>query len=817
MRQGVIEIMAGISEQRTISRYRPDRPYTENQSSMNIIELIGNTPLVDLSRLSPNDGVRLLGKLESRNPGGSIKDRIALSMVEAGEKSGELTRDKILLEATSGNTGIGLAMVCAAKGYRCQLVMPESASIERRQIMQAYGAEIILTAARRATDGAIEKAYAMAREHPDLYFLTDQFNNPANWQAHYDHTGPEIWRQTEGRVTEIVTTLGTSGTAMGLSRWFTEFHPEVRVIAVEPYLGHRIQGLKNMKESYKPTIFNKTLPHAIVNVADEDAFRMARRLAREEGVFAGMSSGAALFAAVERARQLKSGTVVAILPDGGERYLSTSLFVRRQKSDRKEPQLQFYNTMQRRKEVFKPLHDDRITFYACGPTAYESPNLAHCRRLVVADLMIRYLLFKGYKVDSYMNFTDLDDNTIAGSEKAGISLRKFTDGYIDEFKRAMETLAIRKATGYPRASEHVGDMIEITHELIHKGYAYEKHGSIYFDISKFKRYGRLSGVDLSKIKLGRTVDLDNYEKDNPRDFTLLKRSTLTELKRGIFFETDWGNVRPGWHIECSAMSTRYLGQTLDIHTAGQDLMFPHHENEIAIAEALTGKPLARYWLHSGLLLKDGKKMSAENSNIVTLQDVLDRGYSGREIRFMLLGVHYRKPLQFTFKRLDSVRVALKRLDEFTRKLLCLRPNLPHPEIAAHISTLEKRFTTAMDDDLNISGAIGALFDFVKIANPVLQSGSLDLEQKNDILEILGRINSVLEILQLKQCPLAPEIDALIRQREKARKAKDWPAADRAREELLRMGVTIHDTSTGPVWELSEEACKNCLQGELQEC
>ena len=423
--------------------------------------------------------------------------------------------------------------------------------------------------------------------------------------------------------------------------------------------------------------------------------------------------------------------------------------------------------------------------------------------------MIRYLRFKGYQVESYMNFTDLDDNTIAGSEKAGISLKNFTDNHIHEFMQAMDTLAVRKATGYPRASEHVGDMIEITHELIHKGYAYEKHGSIYFDISKFKRYGRLSGVDLSKIRIGRTVDLDNYDKDNPRDFTLLKRSVLTELKKGIFYETDWGNVRPGWHIECSAMSTRYLGETLDIHTAGQDLMFPHHENEIAIAEALTGKPLANYWLHSGLLLRDGKKMSAEAGNVVTLQEVLDRGYSGREVRFLLLGVHYRKRLKFTYKRLDSIRVALRRLDEFTRKLHCLTPGLPHPDIASSVAQLEKSFIASMDDDLNISGAIGALFDFVKTTNPALQAGNLDLEQKNDILEILRRVNSVLDILQLTQCSLAPEIEQLINKREVARLEKDWLAADQAREELLRMGVTLHDTGTGPVWELSEEACENC--------
>ena len=773
---------------------------------MNILELIGNTPLIALQRMATAGEIH--AKLESLNPGGSVKDRVALSMVEAGETSGELTTDKILLEATSGNTGIGLAMVCAAKGYRCQLVMPESASVERRRIMKAYGAEIILTPAKRSTDGAIEKAYAMAREHPDLYFLTDQFNNPANWQAHYKTTAPEIWQQTSGKVSHVIVTLGTSGTAMGLSRWFREHHPEVQVIAVEPYLGHKIQGLKNMKESYKPGIFDKSLPHRIVNVKDEDAFRMARLLARKEGVFVGMSSGAAMVTAIEQVEADGNSFVVVLFPDGGERYLSTPLFIRKEKQQVREQQLRFYNTMSRKKQVFRPLHKKEITFYACGPTAYEPPNLAHCRRFVVADLMTRYLQFKGFAVKSFMNFTDLDDNTIAGAEKAGLPLDEFTNQFILAFREAIKTLGMHNFSGYPRASEHVGDMIEITHDLIHKGYAYEKHGSIYFDISKFKNYGRMSGIDLSKIQLGRTVDLDNYEKDNPRDFTLLKRSTLAELKQGIFFETDWGNIRPGWHIECSAMSTRYLGETIDIHTASQDLMFPHHENEIAIAEALTGKPLANYWLHSGLLLKNGKKMSAESGNVVTLQEVLDRGYTGREIRFMLLGVHYRKPLRFTYKKLDSIRTALKRIDEFTRKLLCLPPGLPHPEIITFVSALENRFITAMDDDLNISGAIGALFDFIKKTNPILQTGILDLDQKNEIFETLRNINRVLGFLRLEQCTLAPEINRLIQQREEARRRKDWAAADEARKELLRRGITVHDTATGPVWE-QNEACRLC--------
>ncbi len=775
---------------------------------MDITALIGNTPLVTINRLGTRKSVVLLGKLESRNPGGSVKDRIALSMIEAGERSGELTAEKIVLEATSGNTGIGLAMVCAARGYHCQLVMPESASVERRQLMQAYGAEIILTPARRATDGAIEKAYSLAREDPEQYFLTDQFNNPANWQAHYRGTAPEIWAQTQGQVTDIIVTLGTSGTAMGLATWFREHHPQVRVIAVEPYLGHKIQGLKNMKESYRPGIFDKRLPHAIVHISDEQAFATARELARREGLLVGMSGGAAMFAALQRARELEKGMIVAILPDGGERYLSTPLFVMPRKPDDSRQVLSFFNTLERRKMVFRPINQERVTLYTCGPTVHEPPNLAHCRRLVVADLIHRYLHYKGYRVESYMNFTDLDDNTIQGAQEAALSLREFTDRYIQEFKETMQELGVLEATGYPRASEHVGDMIEITHELIHKGYAYEKHGSIYFDISKFKRYGRLSGVDLSKIRVGRTVDLDNYEKDNPRDFTLLKRSTLKELKTGVFFETDWGNIRPGWHIECSAMSTRYLGETLDIHTASQDLMFPHHENEIAIAEALTGKPLANYWLHSGLLLKDGRKMCAEAGNVVTFRQLRGLGYTGREIRFMLLGVHYRKPLHYARKRLDSARAALRRIDTVTRKLICLPPGLPHPEIKAALTTLEVDFIAAMDDDLNTSGAIGALFNFFRKINAVLQTNSLEREQKDQILRTLGTINTVLGIMNLEQCPLAPEIDRLIRQREEARRQRDWRLADQVRGELQRLGVTIQDTATGPVWEQAD-VCRLC--------
>jgi cysteinyl-tRNA synthetase len=767
----------------------------------NILDSIGNTPLITVNRLNPNKNVTVVGKLESRNPGGSVKERIALSMIEAAEKSGELKKESIVLEATSGNTGIGLAMVCAAKGYRCMLVMPESASIERRKIMQAYGAEILLTPAARATDGAIEKAYSMAREFPDRYFLTDQFNNEANWQAHYDRTGPEIWQQTGGKITHLVATLGTSGTVMGLCAWFKEQQPQVQIVAVEPHLGHKLQGLKNMKESYKPGIFDKSVPDLIVNIDDEHAFDTARKLARHEGMLVGMSSGAAMHAALEIAGKLEKGLVVAILPDGGERYLSTPLFTPEEApAEGKKQKLRFFNTMTKKKEVFKPRRENEITFYSCGPTAYEPANLSMCRRFVVADLIVRYLEMKGFKVSSYMNFTDLDDNTIAGAEEAGMELAPFTENYIQSFLSDIDTLGVKRATGYPKASEHVQDMIDISHELIHKGYAYEKHGSIYFNIAKFPNYGKLSGIDLSKIQLGKTVDLDNYEKDNPRDFTLLKRSTLSELKKGIFFETEWGHVRPSWHIECSAMSTGYLGETLDIHTSSRDLMFPHHENEIAIAEALTGKQLAKYWLHSELLLVDGKKMSSDNKNVVTLKDLLALGFTGREVRFLLLSVQYRKPINFSIKRLENVRTALRRLDEFTSKLLCLPPGRPHPEVTAYVSAMEEQFFTAMDDDLNVSVAMAAIYNFIKKTNPILQVNHLDRDQKDYILEKLNQLNQVLKIFKLQGCPLEPEIDALIQLREKARVEKDWQTADSARNELAERGIAVIDTANGPIWK-----------------
>lgn len=766
----------------------------------NILDLVGQTPIVPMVRLNPNKNVKIYLKIESVNPGGSIKDRIALNMIETAEQSGELTPGKIVLEATSGNTGIGIAMVCAVKGYKCMLVMPESASIERRKVMEAFGAEILLTPARRGSDGAIEEAYALAREHPERYFNTDQYNNEANWRIHYQTTGPEIWEQTNGTVTDVVATMGTSGTAMGISRYFAENHPEVKVTAVEPFLHHKLQGMKNMKESYKPGIFDKNLPFQVVNVADEDAFECSRLMAKKEGVFVGMSAGAAVRAALDRAREIEKGIIVAVLPDGGERYLSTPLFSKIPEEKPAARQLRLYNTPSHKKEVFVPLSGNTVKFYACGPTAYEPSHLGHCRRYIFADLLHRCLRSFGYDVQFYMNFTDLDDNTINGAEKAGKDLKEFTGEYIKAFKQDMEMLGVLKASGYPLASEYVEDMINIAHELVHKGFAYERHSSIYFNISRFQDYGKLSQIDLGKIKVGKTVDLDDYDKESPYDFTLLKRATLNELKRGIFYKTEFGNIRPGWHIECAAMTLHNLGETMDLHTSSRDLVFPHHENENAIAQAMTGKPLAKYWVHNELVLVDGKKMSPGLDNVVTFKDVLDKGYTPREVRIYLLSTHYRRVINFSEKGLKIARKNVKRLDEFMSRLQCLSPDIPHPKVASFLSEMENRFFSAMDDDLNVPRALAAIFDFIKKVNPILARGQLDLDQKKYILDAFMRINNILNVLHMEECPGAPEILQLIRQREEARKNKDWKRADQVRDELAKKGIKVVDTPTGPYWK-----------------
>jgi len=763
-------------------------------SCPDILATIGNTPLVEIRRLNGNPRVRIFAKMECFNPGGSIKDRAALAMINGAEARGELTKDKIILEATSGNTGIGLALVAAAKGYRLCLTMSEAASEERKKILKAMGAELHFTPANLGTDGAIEAAYLMMREHPDRYFGTDQFNNPDNVRAHYEGTAEEIWQQTGGRVTMVIVALGTTGTAMGLSRRLKEYNPAIRIIGVEPYLQHKIQGLKNMKESYRPGIFDRNRLDGTVNILDEDAFEMARRLAREEGLLVGMSSGAAMHVALQQARELDEGLLVVIFPDSGERYLSTDLF-----TEKGEATLRLYNTLSRQKEFFKPLRPEEVRMYSCGPTVHDVPHIGSYRRFVVSDLLRRYLEYRGYQVKHVTNIVDLADRSIRGAERSGTDLASYTSRCVEAFLRDIAKLNIKGDEVYPRASEHVDDMIRMVEKLVGKGYAYEKLRSVYFDISKFNDYGKLSNIDLSKVQHGRTIDLDDYEKDSPVDFTLLKRSTLSELKKGVYYKTRWGSVRPSWHLECAAISLKHLGDVFDIHASGADITFPHCENVLAIGKATTGKGMANYWLSTELVMIDGKKMSRSLGNVLTVEELESKGYDGRDIRFFLLGAHYRKPLNFSWGALETAKNTVRKLNRFIQRLIRFTPGPGVADTEQWIYDVKHGFAGALDDDLNISGALAALFDFINRISPSLEKGLFSPTERDRILEVMKGMDSVLGVLHFEEERIAADVLALIERRAALRKEKRWAEADDVRAQLAALGIEVYDTAQGTFW------------------
>jgi cysteinyl-tRNA synthetase len=483
---------------------------------------------------------------------------------------------------------------------------------------------------------------------------------------------------------------------------------------------------------------------------------------------------------------MHAGTVVVLLPDGGERYLSTSLF-----TVREDLGLKLYNTLSKCKEPFEPVVAGNVSLYSYGPAAHARMHIGEMRRYVFADLLSRYLRFRGYHVQHVMNITDLDDKTILGSEKAGLDLTEFARGHIEQFKKDLSVLRVRPAERYPLAGDHVKDMEVLSQKLLNKGFAYEKLRSLYFDISRFSDYGQLSGIDIQKIKLGATVDLDAYEKENPRDFTLFKRSRLSELKRGIFFKTQWGNVRPSWHIQCAAMSMKYLGDNYDIYASSRELLFPHHENVNAIAAALTGKPLARFWIHCDRVLINGKKVDETDSGH-TLDDLLGMGYSGRLIRYWLLTTHYRKPITFSKDRLIDARHSLKRLDQCIHTLKHIRDGRSYPDLNQLIYDIKQGFIQAMDDDLNISAAMAALYGSVKKINILTWGKKINADGASKVLDVFRSIDTVLKLLDFDDDVINPTIQKLIKTRDQARSEQNWELADRIRNQLRASGIIVQD-------------------------
>ena len=460
-----------------------------------------------------------------------------------------------------------------------------------------------------------------------------------------------------------------------------------------------------------------------------------------------------------------------------------------------------YNTMTRRKERFVPLRKGEVRMYTCGPTVYDYAHIGNFRAYVFQDLLRRWLRFLGYRVVQVMNITDVDDKTIARSRSEGVSLREYTQRYEQAFFEDLERLNIERAEHYPRATEHIAEMVALIQKLMEKGYAYRgEDGSIYFDISKFRGYGRLAGLRAEGLMPGARVKQDEYAKEEARDFALWK--AWSEEDGEVYWDTPLGRGRPGWHIECSAMSMRYLGETLDIHAGGVDLIFPHHENEIAQSEAATGKPFVRYWVHNEHLLVEGRKMSKRHGNYYTLRDLLEMGYEPLAVRYLLLATHYRRKLNFTFRALEDATKTVERLEELMRRLEEYSPRREEPtELSRFTSEAKERFAAAMGDDLDTPRALAVVFRVLREANRALGSGSASAADVAELRSFFSDFNSVFGVVREVQEELPEELMRMIREREEARKRRDYATADRLREELLRRGVVVEDTPEGTRWRV----------------
>lgn len=461
--------------------------------------------------------------------------------------------------------------------------------------------------------------------------------------------------------------------------------------------------------------------------------------------------------------------------------------------------LKLYNTLTRKKEIFKPIESGKVGLYTCGPTAYDFAHIGNFRTYIFEDLLRKYLEYKGFKVIQVMNITDIDDKTIKGSRESGIPLAQYTKKYKRAFFEDIDTLNIKRADVYPEATSHIKEMIELVKKLLDKGNAYEMNGSIYFRISSFPEYGKLSKMKLDELKSTERVSADEYEKEQVADFALWKG---WEKRDGdVFWETELGKGRPGWHIECSAMSMKYLGKCFDIHTGGVDNIFPHHENEIAQSESIIGKKFVNYWLHSSHLIVEGKKMAKSLGNYYTLGDLLVKGYKPRTIRYLLLSTHYRQQLNFTFEGLKSTEGALNRLFDFLHNLKNIKEGKDNPKIKGLIQNTKEGFERALDDDLNISQALGKIFDLVKNVNKFMEKGQISESNAKELISLLRQFDKMLGVLEgEEEKNIGEKMQNLIFQREQARADKNWELADKIRKGLEKEGIILEDTPDGTKWK-----------------
>jgi len=465
-----------------------------------------------------------------------------------------------------------------------------------------------------------------------------------------------------------------------------------------------------------------------------------------------------------------------------------------------EHNIHFYNTETNRKELFKSIEPAHVRLYTCGPTVYDYAHIGNYRAYVFEDILRRYLKFRGYRVTQVMNLTDVEDKIIHRATEKGISIFDYTVPYIQAFFEDLDTLNIERAEHYPRATEHIPQMLALIRKLLEAGYTYEKDGSIYYRINRFSKYGRLSGIKPDEVKVGARIDADEYEKDDARDFVLWKAKKENEH----FWESEFGPGRPGWHIECSAMSIQYLGEQFDIHTGGEDNIFPHHENEIAQSEAVTGKRFVNYWLHCRHLLVDGEKMAKSKNNFFTLRDLIQKGHPPAAIRYLLVSSHYRSPLNLTEESLQAAYSAWTRIMDFRTRIremieTCIAKP-PSGEIDIELYECDRAFKQYMDDDLDTPRALAALFDFIREANKIFDDGPIPASQGREVLELLDRIDSVLGVMKDNETLLDEEIERLIRERQEARQRKEFSTADAIRDQLAAQGIILEDTRDGVRWK-----------------
>lgn len=469
--------------------------------------------------------------------------------------------------------------------------------------------------------------------------------------------------------------------------------------------------------------------------------------------------------------------------------------------------MKIFNTMTRKKEEFVPMDKNNVKMYSCGPTVYDFFHIGNARPFIIFDTMRRYLEYRGYKVSFVQNFTDIDDKMINRANREGITVAQLAERFIAEYFTDAKALGIHEATCHPRATENIEAIIDIVKKLEDNGYAYNVDGNVYFRTKRFAEYGKLSGQPLEELEAGARIDVSEHKED-PMDFALWKAQKPGEPA----WESPWGLGRPGWHIECSAMANKYLGETIDIHSGGQDLIFPHHENEIAQSECANSKPFANYWMHNGYINIDNRKMSKSLGNFFTVRDIAKK-YDYEIIRFFMLSAHYRNPVNFSDELMEQAKSAVGRVYNCIENLEFLRGKAKDGELSAgeekyiaELGKIKEKFIAAMDDDLNTADAIAAIFDIVYLANTDLsKDGENSHRVIDETLTLIDELGGVLGLFGKKQRADADaEIEALIEERTRARAEKNWAKADEIRDKLAAMNIVLKDTPAGVRWSYKDE-------------